>query len=299
MAMMNATGLIVACSVALAVGVTLVTSGWRQPRPSLSIVARNLQRPPAESSPRGATSGESVLTEIGRHVLTGPGATRLEGWRSTTRLIGRPLELHLGLLVAAATAGFLLPTLAVGLAGIFGADIGSMTVPAVVSLGVALLIPILVHSTMTAKAEEVQLDLRHQLSAYFDMVTMLLAGNTGHEGALAQAAATGDGLLFEELRRRLREAGTTGQSHIRALEMVGDDYDIEELRQFAAAASLTAAEGAPVARTLAAKCATLRSTMAAEQEAKARVRNDKITPPLVGMALLFMVLIIYPALQLN
>ena len=54
-----------------------------------------------------------------------------------------------------------------------------------------------------------------------------------------------------------------------------------------------------MARSLSAKCATLRSTLAAEQEAAARVRNDKITPPLVGMALLFMALIIYPALNLN
>jgi hypothetical protein len=29
------------------------------------------------------------------------------------------------------------------------------------------------------------------------------------------------------------------------------------------------------------------------------VRTDKVTPPLVGMALLFMALIIYPALNLN
>ena len=36
-----------------------------------------------------------------------------------------------------------------------------------------------------------------------------------------------------------------------------------------------------------------------EQEAEARVRNDKVTPPLVAMALLFMVLIIYPALDLD
>ena len=66
----------------------------------------------------------------------------------------------------------------------------------------------------------------------------------------------------------------------------------------AAAAALSAAEGAPVARTLAAKCATLRSTLAADDEAKARVRNDKVTPPLVGMAVLFMALLIYPALNL-
>ena len=77
------------------------------------------------------------------------------------------------------------------------------------------------------------------------------------------------------------------------------DGATEWLRCYGDTVRITAAEGAPVARTLSAKCATLRSTMAADQEAKARVRNDKITPPLVGMALLFMVLIIYPALQLN
>ena len=35
------------------------------------------------------------------------------------------------------------------------------------------------------------------------------------------------------------------------------------------------------------------------EETAARIRNDKVTPPLVGMALLFMALIIYPALNLH
>ena len=153
-------------------------------------------------------------------------------------------------------------------------------------------------ATMAASAE-VAVDLRHQLGAYLDMVTMLLAGNTGYEGALDQAARAGDGLLFRELRRAMREAGTTGQSLVRALDWVADDYGIVELEQVAATPTLSAAEGAPVARSLTAKCATLRSTLAAEQEADARVRNDKVTPPLVAMALLFMALIIYPALNLN
>ena len=74
---------------------------------------------------------------------------------------------------------------------------------------------------------------------------------------------------------------------------------LAKLEQVAATATLSAAEGAPIARSLAAKCSTLRSTLAAEQEAAARVRTDKVTPPLVGMALLFMALIIYPALTLN
>ena len=56
--------------------------------------------------------------------------------------------------------------------------------------------------------------------------------------------------------------------------------------------------GAPVARSLTAKCATLRAALAAEQEAEARVRTGRITVPLVGMSLLIMTAVIYPALAL-
>jgi tight adherence protein C len=173
-----------------------------------------------------------------------------------------------------------------------------LLLPIGVSLFGAVLAPLAVHSEAISRSDDARIDVRHQLSAYLDMVTMLLAGNTGHEGALEQAARAGDGLLFVELRRRMREVGTTGHSLVRALALVGEDFGVVELEQVAAATQLSASEGAPVARTLAARCSTLRSTLAAEQEASARVRNDKVTPPLVGMAVLFMALIIYPALNL-
>jgi hypothetical protein len=163
----------------------------------------------------------------------------------------------------------------------------------------AVLAPMVVHSDAMSRADTVRLDLRHQLGAFIDMLTMLLAGNTGYEGALDQAARAGDGLLFRQLRRRMREVGTTGRSLVEALSLVADEFGIVELEQVAATATLSANEGAPVARSLAAKCSTLRNTLAADEEANARIRNDKVTPPLVGMALLFMALIIYPALNLN
>ncbi len=171
-------------------------------------------------------------------------------------------------------------------------------VPVGLSLLAAMLIPTIIHSSAVADADEIRIDLRHQLSAYLDMTTMLLAGNTGHEGALQQAAEAGDGLLFRQLRKRMREVATTGQSLVHALSLVADDFEMPELEQVASAAALSAAEGAPVAKTLAAKCSTLRSTLAADDERKARVRNDKVTPPLVGMAVLFMALLIYPALNI-
>jgi hypothetical protein len=252
---------------------------------------------------RDATAGEGddgggSIAAIGRVVLGLVGRPRVAAWSEPLRLIRRSVDVHVGLLVTAAAVGLVGPALALAVAVRLGAPLG-LAVPAAASLICALLAPLTVHSDAVRRAAEVRVDLRHQLAAYLDMVAMLLAGNTGHEGALEQASRAGDGLLFRELRRRIREVATTGKSLVVALSLVADDYGLVELEQVAATTSLSAAEGAPVVRTLSAKCATLRATLAGEEETAARIRNDKVTPPLVGMALLFMALIIYPALSLR
>ncbi len=299
---MRTTGWLVATTLVGCLGVWLAASGLAQRRPSLRSAAAELGRPRRHATVLPDVPGHAGHGVIGRIGTAGartvpPGW--IDRWRTPLRLTDRPLELHLGLLAVAAVAGFAAPFLVLGALTASGVASIEWFVPAGLALLAAISAPLLVHGDAMTRAEEVRIDLRHQLSAYLDMVTMLLAGNTGHEGALAQAARYGDGRLFRELRRRMREVAATGHSLVSALSLVADDLGLDELTQVAATASLSAAEGAPVARTLAAKCATLRSTLASEQEAAARIRTDKVTPPLVGMALLFMALIIYPALNLN
>ena len=294
---MRTTGAIVAVSLAAVFAAWLVVTGWRQPRPSLAKSVERLRRSP---SPVDHLQAEpSALHAIGTLALKSSFVQRHVAAASALRIVGRPPVLHAGYLVAAAVAGALVPPLIVALLAVGGIVSLGIFVPVGVSVVAAMLAPLLLHVTTTAAADEIRTDLRHQLSSYLDVMTMLLAGNSGHEGALEQAAAAGDGLLFRELRRRMREVATTGESMVGALTLVARDLEIDELEQVATAAALSAAEGSPVARTLAAKCSTLRSTLAADDEAKARVRNDKVTPPLVAMALLFMALIIYPALNLG
>lgn len=295
---MRTAGVLVLCSLAFCAGTWMVVGGWRQPRPTLQRAMAYLHRPGLVTAPSAAgTSG--LIVSVGAFIDQRGASTWTRSWGQPLRLVGRSVDTHVGYLVVATLGGLVAPALVLAfLQGLGVASIG-LWVPAVLSVTCAIVLPLLVHSTTMATSARIAIDLRHQLGAYLDMVTMLLAGNTGYEGALDQAARAGDGLLFRELRRAMREAGTTGQSLVRALAEVADDYGIVELEQVAATATLSAAEGAPVARTLAAKCSTLRSTLAAEQEADARVRNDKVTPPLVAMALLFMALIIYPALDLN
>ena len=294
---MRPAGVLALCSIVFCIGAWLMLSGWRQPRPRLDRAMAHL-RGPAAATPSAAPDSRGALVSVGAFVER-RASTWTRAWTQPLRLVDRSVEVHVSHLVLAALGGLVLPAVIVGGLQALGVLSLGIWIPAALSLVCAVLAPLLLHSTTMASSAEVALDLRHQLGAYLDMVTMLLAGNSGYEGALDHAARASDGMLFRELRRRMREAGTTGQSLVRALERVADDYGIVELEQVAATATLSAAEGAPVARSLAAKCSTLRSTLAAEQEADARVRNDKVTPPLVAMALLFMALIIYPALNLN
>jgi len=314
-------GAIVLCSFVLVAGVWLALSGCQRPRPRLDDAMAHLRRRPdglrpASLDPRlrrdfgdpalgyfdangGGAQPLPTVARLGEAARAGGLARWTASWDQTLHLVGRTTDVHVGILVLSSLAAFVVPSLVLGLLQLTGVVSISWFVPAAISLLAAIVTPLLIHADTVARADAVRVDLRHQLGAFIDMVTMLLAGNTGYEGALDQAARAGDGLLFRQLRRRMREVSTTGRSLVEALSLVADEYGIVELEQVAATATLSAQEGAPVARSLAAKCSTLRATLAADEEANARIRNDKVTPPLVGMALLFMALIIYPALNLN
>jgi Flp pilus assembly protein TadB len=211
----------------------------------------------------------------------------------------RPKEVHTAYLVAAAVAGLFCPSMLLTVGQMMGAFSIGIMLPLLVALVGATVGPLIVHSSMRSTAAMLRNDLRYQLSSYLDVVTMLLAGNVGNEGALRQAAQAGDGRLFIELRRHILVAETSNRSLVSALGQLGDDLDLVELQQVSASASLAASAGAPVAKSLAAKCATLRSALSSELETDARVRTGKITVPLVGMSLLIMAAVVYPALNFS
>jgi hypothetical protein len=274
------------------IGIWLVFNGASQRRPSLARMSAFLAREPI--------ARDTPASGWGR--LGHPVARRLRfdgSVESDLQLVGRPVDLHAAYLVVAAAAGLFGPSVMLTLGQVLGLLSIGVVIPLVLALMCAVLAPVVVHLSMRADAATIRRDLRYQLSAYLDVVTMLLAGNVGNEGALRQAAAAGDGRLFVELRRRILVAETSNRSVIAALGQLGDDFDLVELQQVAASASLGAGAGAPVARSLAAKCATLRSTLSSEQEADARLRTTKITGPLVAMSLLIMATVIYPALNFS
>jgi tight adherence protein C len=273
-------------------GVWLTVSGLSQRRPSLEKMTAHLGRAQTVFALPADGWGRLGRTLV-RRVPMGSDVV------ADLRLIRRTQEVHAAYLVSAAVASLFGPSLLATIVLQLGLISTGLVLPLVVSVICAIAGPLAVHSNMRSKAAHERNDLRYQLSSYLDVVTMLLAGNVGNEGALRQAAQAGDGRLFVELRRRILVAETSNRSLVSALGQLGDDLDLVELQQISASASLAASAGAPVARSLAAKCATLRSALSAEQETEARVRTGKITVPLVGMSLLIMAAVVYPALNFS
>lgn len=266
--------------------------------PSLGRAVARLHRPPPPPSMADAETAAVAgsVTFVGRRVLRW--VKRLE---SDPRLIadlaviGRPLELHAGYLAAAAVGGFLGSTVLAGVAQTAGAAVPWL-VPLPVAVGVAVLAVVLVWMEARQRADEIRRDLRNQLGAFLDVLTMLLAANEGTEGALKRAAEAGDGRLFIELRRAFSEASKANRPLVTGLDQLGALWDVNELREIASSAGLATSKGAPVRTTLTARADSLRSQLLAAEEEQARVQSNKISFPLVAMGVLFMAMGIYPVL---
>jgi tight adherence protein C len=277
--------LVILGAVTVIAGVWIAASAFTTVTPSLTRTVAYLHRPPTR------THSTSVGTRLVR--LFG---ARLDGEVVGRRLdlIGRTPQAHATYLATAAVGGFLLPVLIAAIVATVSTTTVVVTVG--VACGGAALGVLLVVADLEQRTKVASQDVRHQLSAYLDVLTMLLASNQGNEGALRLAAEAGDGRLFIELRRRMLEAATAGRPAVTALATLGHDLGLVELTEIAASASLATSQGAPVARSLTAKTESLRGALQAEQEADARVRTGKITFPLVAMGLVFIVLGLYPAL---
>ena len=170
-----------------------------------------------------------------------------------------------GVMMAAAgvsvPAGFLgLAAVVLGLVGFFYPDLG-----------------------LAERVERRRRGFRHALSAYLDLVTIILAGGGGLETALQSAADSGEGWAFSELRRGLHRARLSGMTPWEAFDHLGEELGVDELRELAASAHLAGDQGARIRASLAAKADSMRATQTAAIEAQAEAATEKMLLPVVGL----------------
>ncbi|MDX8143276.1 type II secretion system F family protein [Lentzea sp. BCCO 10_0061] len=266
------------------------------PRPPLRALVDRLQTMPAPPPILAADSAGWAL-RVGRPFVKPLSMLGLPNrkLRNDLAVTGKGIEHHLAEKATLALTGLLLPTLVYLIFTV--ADVGlGWEVPAVASLVLALggfLFPDL---SVRQEAERRRSTFRHALSAYLNLIRVLLAGGAGVDGALSDAVGIGKGWAFQQLRRALVTAKLTRTTPWSVLGQLGTELDVHQLSELAASVSLAGTEGARVRLSLTAKAAALRTRELTDAEGEGQAATERMSLPVVILFGAFLIFIGFPAL---
>ena len=149
-----------------------------------------------------------------------------------------------------------------------------------------------------SRAKVKRREIRTSLSAYLDLVSIMLAGGAGIESALVAASRVGDGPTFHFIADSLDVARATRRSPWEILANEGERIGIDELPELAATVKLGGEQGARMTASLVAKASSMRAKQLAEVEADANAATERMGLPMVLLFMGFLVLLGYPAMQM-
>ena len=136
------------------------------------------------------------------------------------------------------------------------------------------------------------------MSAYLDLVSVLLSGGAGIETALVAASRVGAGASFEAIARCLEVSRASRRSPWDVLAEHGARIGVDELPELAATIKLGGEQGARMTASLVAKAESMRAKQLADIEARANAATERMGMPMVVLFLGFLVLLGYPAMQM-
>ncbi|MBB4914173.1 type II secretion system F family protein [Streptosporangium saharense] len=229
------------------------------------------------------------------------------GWqvrsaKADLALLGRSFEAFLATKVLLAVSGLLAFPLLAGWLVLMSWDV-SLTMPLWVALAVSGVFFVLPDLQVRRDAARMRRDFRHVVGAFLDLVAMNLAGGRGVPEALLMAVSVGAPAGDEEeanwamarIREALGNARIVGITPWQALGQLGDEINVDELRDLSAALGLVADDGAKVRASLTARAATLRRRELAEIEGQAGERSQSMLVAQLLLCAGFVIFLSFPA----
>ncbi len=256
------------------------------PRPiPLTVALANLQRPRQPIPTIGLPGEDGLVGRIGKaamRVFEATGLVDLGGLQHRLGALGKPIEQHAYNKLVGGIAGLLLPVMFALVLAAGGVPM-SPVVTAVMAAGLGVGGFVWPDLGLSEQIERRRRDFRHSLSAYLDLVTIILAGGGGLETALQTAADLGDGWAFTEIRNTLRKARLSNRTPWDVFDDLGQQLGVTELQELAASAHLAGDQGARIRASLAAKADSMRANQTAAIEAQAEAATEKMLLPVVTL----------------
>ncbi|MET9629049.1 type II secretion system F family protein [Lentzea sp. NPDC006480] len=279
----------------LGIGLWMLTAYAFPPRPSLRALVDQLQADPAPTPILSADS-EGWALSAGRPFVAALASLGVpsRSLRGDLAVIGKSVDHHLAEKAILALTGLLLPPLVQLVLVLADAGVGwEIPLAASVLFGVGgFFLPDI---NVRREAARRRSTFRHALSAYLNLIRVLLAGGAGVDGALKYAVGVGKGWAFDQLRHALVTARLTRSTPWSALRQLGVELGVQPLTELAASVSLAGTEGARVRGSLAAKATALRTRELTLAEGDAQAATERMSVPVVVLCAGFLIFIGFPA----
>jgi tight adherence protein C len=274
------------------------------PRPGLAarLAAFDAARRRGEVEPSRSSITAEKVTGLRARLGTSLAAFyEARGWqqrsvRADLALLDRSFEAFLATKFLLACAAIVFIPVLVGYFAVLGLG-AAVAFPVWLGIFFALVFFLLPDLQLRQEAASRRRDFRHAVGAFLDLVSMNLAGGRGVPEALRTAAAVGDGWAMRRIRDALSNARITGITPWEALGRLGDDVNVDELRDMSAALALVADDGAKVRQSLTARAASMRSRELADVEGKAGERSQSMLVAQLLLCAGFLIFLAYPAVM--
>jgi Flp pilus assembly protein TadB len=208
-------------------------------------------------------------------------------------ITGQSVEAFLARTLMFGLLGIFLPFLVLGPAAAVG--VVNLVVPLWLTAVGALIGALIPYSQLQRQADARRRDFRHVVSSFLDLVAMNLAGGRGVPEALQSATAISDGWAMVRIRDTIEAARLQGITPWAALGQLGDEVDVDELRDLAAALALVAEDGAKVRDSLSARAGSMRRKELADAEGRAAARSQSMLIAQLLLCVGFLLFLTYPA----
>lgn len=251
----------------------------------------------AASSARPITSDGSASTLedrlgywVQRHAGHWVKAPELE-----LELLGVPTHKYLAQRVLFAGVGLVLP--AVLTAVLYAAGLRPpVAIPVVASLALAFGLSFVPLSNARGEAAKARTEFSFILGAYMDLVALERRAGSSPRQALEQAAEIGDSWVFRRLAEELAHSRLSGVMPWERLRVLGERYGVPELTELAHIMQIAGSESAGVYDTLKQRSKAMRKAHLARELTRANETSTRRSGPLALLGVVFMGLLIVPAL---
>lgn len=264
-------------------------------RPSAAEALRRTHQPAVPSAPAhgAAGRGQEWAQQIGERLLaTEAVASRLPA--KDLRLLDLSPAQLLGRCVSYALLGLLLPQFLLLLATVVGVSV-PFAVPVGASLVCAAFFAFKCLDDVHDKAKTLRHEYRYAVISLLERIAVARAAEASAGEALTRAATVGDSTPALQIREALDHARMSGITPWKALEDLGAELGVPELRHPARALALAGEEKAAVQGVLESQIEAQRTALLAQRKAAANAATERMDIPSLAVGLCLVLFAAIPA----